>query len=527
MCRSQATCRPPHATFSTETVSRMTTPTTGCVSDFLPVGPGEPQLSNQRSIPRVTESTTHPPHVAGRSFHAGGSATRDTAIRIVSETAHDLRSPLTAIRESIRLVHDGDLGPLSDDQQSCLAGAIDQCECIDQMVGDMVQLDRMRTGLPRARRRQVSVTEIRQSVDATLQPWAVPRNIMVVWDGADDPQMTVFADPLSLRRMIVNLVTNAIRVTGEGECVLIALRAVRGGEAIEWSVIDQGTGIAESDMRQIAASQVSTSGSEGLGLMICRQLAALHFSQLRIRSRLGTGTEVSFETATSGPQSVAACWTRWRRAASKIDPPLSAPLTTKIQQGSTTIRPPRRSRLNPPSVKIEITCDGETPRCETEIAVGTVSLGAAMSRQAADEFDTVLQNQLRMFELLYRVDTRRWVWIFDADYESVLQQISTISDTASRQIANVRLTWSRPQILSLQHRHTAAVLSDMLVREVLSACSSGNVRDNNEVRLGTPPIGPSDVAANRLDGELRRLTGKLRGQTTTMRQQAKRLRRKV
>ncbi len=76
----------------------------------------------------------------------------------MSETAHDIRSPLTTIRESVRLVHDGDLGAVNDDQKSCLAAAIDQCNCLDQMVGEMVQVERLRTGLPRARRSWVSLT---------------------------------------------------------------------------------------------------------------------------------------------------------------------------------------------------------------------------------------------------------------------------------------------------------------------------------------------------------------------------------
>ena len=230
----------------------------------------------------------------------------------MSETAHDLRSPLTTVRESVRLVHDGDLGEINEHQRLCLADAINQCNCIEHMVSEMVQLDRMRSGLPRVHRQWISIASIRQSIDETLRPWVLPRDIRVVWDGADDPNLLAFADPPSLRRLVVNLVTNAIRVTGEGQSVLISLEPTGGGEAVRWTVADQGCGISESDLQQIASHQVSNSGGEGLGLMICRQLAALHFSPLTIRSQLGCGTQVSFEIAAGGPRSVAACWTRWR-----------------------------------------------------------------------------------------------------------------------------------------------------------------------------------------------------------------------
>ena len=64
----------------------------------------------------------------------------------MSETAHDLRSPLTTVRESIRLIRDGDLGAASVDQRAYLTSAMDQCDCMFQMIGEMLQLERLRTG---------------------------------------------------------------------------------------------------------------------------------------------------------------------------------------------------------------------------------------------------------------------------------------------------------------------------------------------------------------------------------------------
>lgn len=211
----------------------------------------------------------------------------EAAVRLISETAHDLRSPLTAVRESIRLVRDGDLGPINDDQQFCLESAVNQCGCIEQMVGEMVQLERLRTGTPRVCRQTVSVTDVRAAVDNTLSPWAVPRDISILWDGADDPNMKVFADPAMLRRLVVNLATNAIRASGEGGFVLMRVARIRHGETIRWSVVDRGRGISEKEMLRITDRDVSYAGGEGLGLAISRQLAALHFSPLKIRSRLG------------------------------------------------------------------------------------------------------------------------------------------------------------------------------------------------------------------------------------------------
>lgn len=426
--------------------------------------------------------------------HGGeDQAASEAAARLMSETAHDLRSPLTTVRESIRLVHDKELGELTAEQQAYLASAIDQCDCIDQMIGEMVQLERLRTGTPRVLRRWVPVSHVRKAVNETLRPWTLPRQIDVLWDGADDSKASVFADPAMLRRLIVNLVTNAIRVSPEGGCVLIRLERLGEGESIRWSVVDQGSGISESDMAQIADRQVSLGGGEGLGLSICRQIAALHFSSLRVRSRLGSGTEVTFETAAAGPRSVAENWSRWRV---ERRGPLSKPQhRNDPADQETTTRTTRRMRLDPPSITIELSHEATAPRCEDRIAAGILSVGAAVSREAADQFDELFQSQAQMFDFVYRVETRRWVWVFDTDVHGVQDRIDSIIDAVAAKIPEVRMSWSEPQMIPIDARRTYARLSDLLVRETLSASTSSRILDNNEVRLGTAPIVHSDVAA--------------------------------
>ncbi len=454
----------------------------------------------------MPNTTSRRAHIRNRAEQAVIANASNAAARLISETAHDLRSPLTAVRESVRLVHDGHLGTINDHQQSVLSDAINQCDCIDHLVGEMVTLDRLRTGSPRVQRSWISVSSVRQSVDRTLRPWALPRQVSVVWDGADDPNLKVFADLHALRRLIVNLVVNAIRVTGDGDCVLIELRRVQGGNAVKWTVVDQGAGISESEMEQIASRQQSLSGGEGLGLMISRQLAAMHFSQLGIRSRLGTGTEVSFETPAGSPRSVTACWLNWRRRFVRNSTLGKDGQLTVIERGSSRIRPPRRTRLQPPSVTIEIAAEGNSPRCEDAVSIGTVTLGAAMPLHTADQFDALFQNQLQAFELAYRVDARRWVWILDADQDCVADRIETMMFAVAKEIANLRLTWSPAKTLAVKQSRTAALISDLMIRKSLSAFDATRIQDNNTVRLGTLPIEPSPSATARLGQQVRWLS---------------------
>jgi hypothetical protein len=181
-------------------------------------------------------------------------------------------------------------------------------------------------------------------------------------------------------------------------------------------------------------------------------------------------------------------------------------------------------RLDPPSITIELSHEATAPRCEDRIAAGILSVGAAVSREAADQFDELFQSQAQMFDFVYRVDTRRWVWVFDTDGHGVQDRIDSIIDAVAARIPEVRMSWSEPQMIPIDARRTYARLSDLLVRETLSASTSSRILDNNEVRLGTAPIVHSDVAATRLEDELRRLTGQMQSQTKRLQQQAKNLR---
>jgi anti-sigma regulatory factor (Ser/Thr protein kinase) len=446
----------------------------------------------------------------------------EAAARLMSETAHDLRSPLTAVRESMRIVHDGDLGKLTSDQQTYLAAAMDQCDCMEQMIGEMVQIERLRTGTPRVNRRSVPIAEVKDAIENTLRPWVMPRRINVLWDGANDPREKVFADPSMLRRLVVNLVTNAVRATTDGGVILVRLQSVRDHEAIRWSIVDQGSGISESDLKRIADRHVSFGGGEGLGLSICRQLAALHFSSLRLRSRLGAGTEVSFETAIAAPRNVAEIWSRWRLA--QRDPQPTLPQQDRV--ASTESQTSQKIRLDPAMVTVELSHQGATPRCDERFAAGIVCVGAAVSREASDAFDVLFQAQLQMYDFGYRVDTRRWIWGFDTDAHGVQDRIDSIIDATTTGISGVRLSWSKPQMIPIDSKRMHSRLSDLLIRLTLSASASSHVVDNNEVRLGTAPIVPSDVAGTRLDEELKRLSGQFQRQTKKLQRQASQLRRR-
>ena len=120
----------------------------------------------------------------------------------------------------------------------------------------------------------------------------------------------------------MKLAKNAICVSPVSGVVLVQLQPQSCSSAVRWAIIDRGGGIRRRVMQQMCNNDISTGGSdavaesgsggEGLRLFISRQLAALHFSDLQVCSRIGHGTEVLFTTVLGGPRGVVDAWSSWR-----------------------------------------------------------------------------------------------------------------------------------------------------------------------------------------------------------------------
>lgn len=380
------------------------------------------------------------------------------------------------------------------------------------MIGKIVQVRSHKATVPATHRQRVLVVEIRDTVERALAEASVPSAVDVLWDGADDPALSVFVDRALLSQMIVHFVKQSIAVTPEGGCVLIRLQAQPARDVVRWSVIDQGPGIRASKIQEMVAQPPKASSD--FGLANCQLIAALHCSSLDLYTRVGNGTEISFNTPRCGPRNVAGVWSEWRmeQAVGKID---DAVATNRFQP---------QWRIDSSPARISLTQSIAQPRCSEQLTAGVVTLGATVSRTSADAFDRFLQSELSMFDLVYRVGTRRWVWVFDDTPESAEQRIESLTTQSAKAIQGVRMNWSQPLLIPIDHRLTNSRLSDLLIRETLCESTPAGMVDKDAVRMGTAPIEPSQQASARLEAELRRLSGRLKSQTNRLQRQSRKLR---
>lgn len=221
-------------------------------------------------------------------------------LALVTEVAHDLRSPLTSIRCLAEAMERGQSGPVTDVQRRQLRLIYSASLGLGTMATDVIEMARRGEQLVDLDISPFSMSELVEGVVDMVRPIAEEKGLALVSQRlVSDRRMGA---PSALSRVLLNLVTNALKFTDEGR-VEIRLRAT-GLSSVEISVVDTGRGIPESAipdlykpfravMGRAGRSEYLFSGT-GLGLGLCRRLVQAMGSTLHLETALGSGTRFSF-----------------------------------------------------------------------------------------------------------------------------------------------------------------------------------------------------------------------------------------
>ncbi|MBN2474493.1 MAG: response regulator [Pirellulales bacterium] len=236
----------------------------------------------------------------------------ETAHQFVDNVSHEFRTPLTVIKEYTSLMRDGLAGQMSVRQREFLDIVDDRTEDLVIMVDDMLDASRLESGLLALWRRETKIADVFQHVRPTLERKARIKQLHFRIS-LEENASSVYCDPEKIGRVVVNLVTNAIKFCGEGGSVTLA--AVRDPERADMviAVSDNGPGIAPEHRELIlerfqqvkGAARTSTKGF-GLGLSIAKELVHLNLGEIRVESELGQGSTFSFGVPLCDPLELAA-----------------------------------------------------------------------------------------------------------------------------------------------------------------------------------------------------------------------------
>ncbi len=218
-------------------------------------------------------------------------------------TTHDLRSPLTVISGVISFFTSGRLGELSPEQKNMVSMMERNTQNLIELVNDLLDASKLESGTLKPDFDSVDLRNLTDELREAMGPLARDKEIALEERLPEDlPQIS--ADRNKLRRVLVNLVSNAIKFTPRGGRVEVRAEAQDG--LVRVSVSDTGVGIPPEDLERLfdkyeqARSRATRSEKgTGLGLYITRQIVELHGGQINVQSEVGRGSTFSFTVPTA------------------------------------------------------------------------------------------------------------------------------------------------------------------------------------------------------------------------------------
>jgi two-component system, OmpR family, heavy metal sensor histidine kinase CusS len=236
---------------------------------------------------------------------------------LLANSAHELRTPLAAIRSSIEVAIGGHRTP--QEYQELLSEVIGECASLERLVNQLLLLAETDSELIRAHSEQVDLSGLVERCAEMFSAVAEARQIELV--NAIDPHICVMGFGNHLRQVVNNLLDNAIKFTEPGGTVRVSL--VREGGSSILRVADTGGGIPAADLPHIferffrgdrSRQRIEQTTGTGLGLSICQAIVAAHRGRIFVETREGSGTTMTvqlpgaFDALTPRDASAASEW---------------------------------------------------------------------------------------------------------------------------------------------------------------------------------------------------------------------------
>ncbi len=217
--------------------------------------------------------------------------------QFLARMSHELRTPLSAIIGFSDLLLEGASGELNAEQAGDVREIASAGRVLLDMISDILDLSRIEAGRMRLEMRPTRLGPLLADAASALRPLARARALdLRVELESDDPP--VLADPLRVRQVVTNLVSNALKFTPSGG-VTVHLRTREG--SAEVSVVDTGVGISRDalgkvfdEFTQVDGGTTRGFGGSGLGLSIARRLVELHDGSIGVESVVGVGSRFWF-----------------------------------------------------------------------------------------------------------------------------------------------------------------------------------------------------------------------------------------
>ena len=219
---------------------------------------------------------------------------RDSLVHMI---VHDLRTPLTSILTGVQMVES--FGELNETQREILEIATSGGQTLLDMINDLLNISKMESGALKLNSVEVRSHFLGHQALDQVRHIALHRTVDLQHELAEDLPAFLADDEL-LCRVLVNLVSNAIKFTPSGGIVHLSAGHDAEDNIIFFVIRDNGQGIPAESIESIfdkfgqVEGQSGTRNSTGLGLTFCKLAVEAHGGRIWVESTVGEGSKFSF-----------------------------------------------------------------------------------------------------------------------------------------------------------------------------------------------------------------------------------------
>ena len=256
------------------------------------VDPSRPVTSGTAWIVEDVTQRRQFEHALARARDDAEAANRAKSA-FLANTSHELRTPLNGMIGLARMAASADASEAQ--RRQYLDQIADAAQSLADIIGDILDLSKIESGKLQIEATAFDLVDLLKALGHTYQTLAAARGLNLGMDVHDNLAGAVSGDPLRVRQIVTNYLSNALKFTASGRVRVSALRAADGTVLVE--VTDTGPGIAPEALpllfRPFTQADQSTTrrfGGTGLGLSICRELAQLMGGEVGVDSQPGRGS---------------------------------------------------------------------------------------------------------------------------------------------------------------------------------------------------------------------------------------------
>lgn len=215
----------------------------------------------------------------------------------VSVAAHQLRTPLSAIKWTIRMILDGDAGEINEEQRELLEQTYISNERMIRLINDLLDVSRIEEGRLLYDQKDARIEDVIDSVIEASQEMLRNKNMVLEVNKKETPKVKIDKEKIGV--VIQNLLENAIKYTEQGGKIKITLD--NDEKNVIFKIEDSGVGIPKSQQDRIFTkffraenvTRMETNGT-GLGLYTTKNIVQAHKGQIWFESEENKGTTFYF-----------------------------------------------------------------------------------------------------------------------------------------------------------------------------------------------------------------------------------------